>query len=412
MTARDEEFQVRVDIGGATLRAGTVWFTRGRRGGISTVFRYDDAYIATPQAYNLDPTFPFDSGSHHVSGLPAAFADSSPDRWGRQLITKAAAQDARDRGERARTLDDVDFLLGVSDATRHGAIRFATLDGDLLGGETQVPQLLQLGELLHAADGAATDDMASIKRLLDTGTGGLGGANPKALVQTADGRLAIAKFPHPHDDYDVIGWEAIALELAGRAGIPVPARQLLVVDGRHVLVVDRFDRGADGERVGYMSALTAVGRAGDEYDYADVAAAMWDLGIGQTALRDFYDRLVLSVAVHNTDDHLRNHGLLHAPEVGGWTPAPLFDVNPIGDDATERTTAIAGATRIDDEPDALLDIAEDFRLKPDAARERIARVAGVVSGWRDVATEFGVALDADIAAVIDSTTTHLRALAS
>lgn len=411
MTARDDEFQVYVDIEGDTLRAGTAWFTRGRRG-ISTTFRYEAAYIADARAYNLDPTFQLDSGSQYVSGLPTAFADSSPDRWGRQLIAKAAAQDARDRDVRARTLDDVDYLLGVSDATRHGATRFATPDGVFLGGEAQVPQLLQLGELMHAADGAADGDMASIKRLLDTGTGGLGGANPKALVQTPDGRLAIAKFPHPGDAQDVIGWEAVALEIAERAGIAVPARKLLVVDGRHVLVVDRFDRGHDGARIGYMSALTAVGRGGDDYDYIDVAAAMSDLGVGQTALRDFYDRLIVSVALHNTDDHLRNHGLLRMPETNGWSPAPLFDVNPVGDEGKERTTAIAGATHIDDEPEALLAIAGDFRLKDEAARERIAQAVHVVARWRDIAADLNVEADADIAAIIDANTARLRDLVS
>lgn len=411
MKARDDEFAVFVDIRGETLPAGTAWFTRGRRG-VSTVFAYHLDYLADARAYNLDPAFQLVSGAQHVDGLPAAFGDSSPDRWGRHLITKATAQDARDRGERAGTLDDVDFLLGVSDATRHGAIRFAAPGGAFLGDETQVAPLLHLGELLRAADGASADDMASIKRLLDTGTGGLGGANPKALVRTGDGRLAIAKFPHPGDDYDVIGWEAVALELAHRAGIPTPARQLLAVDGRHVLVVDRFDRGAEGERIGYTSAMTAVGtRDGIGHDYADVAAAMADLGVGQTALRAFYDRLVLSVAVHNTDDHLRNHGLLRMPDGSGWAPAPVFDVNPHPDEHKERATAIAGATGIDDEPAGLLAVARDFRLDDAAARERIAAVTAVVANWPAVAAEFGVEVDHHIAEVIDNATARLRTIA-
>ena len=122
------------------------------------------------------------------------------DRWGRNLIRKAERSRARDEGRVPRQLDDLDFLLGVSDDTRQGALRFRAPGSDeFLGEPSRVPRLVALPELLHASDELASDDDPSgaVKRLLDTGTTGLGGARPKASVRLDDGGLAIAKFLTP-----------------------------------------------------------------------------------------------------------------------------------------------------------------------------------------------------------------------
>ena len=130
-----------------------------------------------------------------------AFSDSAPDRWGRQLVEKQEIAKAREDGRRAEALDDVDYLLAVSDSTRHGAIRFAAGGGTFTNSGTDVPKLIRLPELLRASDDvAANDELSAIKRLLDAGTGSLGGARPKASIRFDDGRLGIAKFPHPDDN--------------------------------------------------------------------------------------------------------------------------------------------------------------------------------------------------------------------
>ncbi|ACZ29980.1 HipA domain protein [Xylanimonas cellulosilytica DSM 15894] len=378
--------EVLVDEAGRTRLVGQAHFTR-TRGQVSTTFLYDPGYLAG-DGTALDPALPLVSGAQHQSGLVRAFADSAPDRWGRGLVEKAERARAREESRSPRHLDDLDFLLGVSDDTRQGALRFR-LPGheDFLGKASSVPRLVSLPELLHASDELASDEdpSAALKQLLDTGTTGLGGARPKASVRLEDGSLAIAKFPHGSDRWDVMAWEATALDLMERAGIRTPQRRLTRVGERSVLILRRFDRTSTGDRIGYISAMTATGSVdGQHRDYADVAEAMRDLSRSpRQDHQELFDRVIASVALGNTDDHLRNHGFL--ADQGSWTLSPVFDVNPTPDPWRARSTSIMGADAPPDEVDGLLALAEDCGLTTVRARERMGRVAGALTGWREQA---------------------------
>ena len=184
MTAVD----VFVDRLGVPILVGRAHFTR-QRGRLSTTFLYDAAYLAG-EGTSIDPALPLVSGAQHQNGLPGAFADSAPDRWGRNLIEKAERARARVEGRALRRLDDLDFLLDVSDDTRQGALRYRLAENDVFTGPpARVPQLISLPELMHAADEIASDadPTAAVKQLLDTGTTGLGGARPKASVRLEGG---------------------------------------------------------------------------------------------------------------------------------------------------------------------------------------------------------------------------------
>ena len=267
------------DVNSSHRLVGQAHVTRSR-GQVSTTFLYDPTYLADG-GMNIDPALSLVPGAQYQSGLIGAFADSAPDRWGRNLIRKAERSRARDEGRVPRQLDDLDFLLGVSDDTRQGALRFRASGSDeFLGEPSRVPRLVALPELLHASDELASDDDPSdaVKRLLDTGTTGLGGARPKASVRLDDGGLAIAKFPHSSDSWDVMAWEATALDLLETAGVRTPQHQLTQVGNRSILILRRFDRTRDGSRIGYISAMTATGSSdGDQKDYADLAEAIRDL---------------------------------------------------------------------------------------------------------------------------------------
>ena len=215
------------DANGSHRLVGQAHVTRSR-GQVSTTFLYDPTYLADG-GMNIDPALSLVPGAQYQSGLIGAFADSAPDRWGRNLIRKAERSRAREEGRVPRQLDDLDFLLGVSDDTRQGALRFRPPGSEeFLGEPSRVPRLVALPELLHASDELASDDAPSnaVKRLLDTGTTGLGGARPKASVRLDDGGLAIAKFPHSSDSWDVMAWEATALDLLETAGVRTPQHQL------------------------------------------------------------------------------------------------------------------------------------------------------------------------------------------
>lgn len=374
-----------------TRVVGQAHFTR-QRGQITTTFLYDPGYLSS-DGTSIDPALPLVSGAQHQPGLVRAFADSAPDRWGRNLLEKAERARARDEGRVPRRLDDLDFLLGVSDDTRQGALRYR-LPGseEFLGKPATVPQLVSLPELLRASDELASgeDPSRAVKQLLDTGTTGLGGARPKASVRLEDGSLAIAKFPHSSDRWDVMAWEATALDVMEAAGIRVPQRRLVLVGERSVLILRRFDRTGEGHRIGYISAMTALSAAdGEHRDYAEIAEAMRDLSLSpRTDHHELFDRVVAGVALGNTDDHLRNHGFL--ADRGSWTLSPVFDVNPNPDPQRARSTTIMGADAPPDEAEALLALAEECSLSSAQARDRIARVAEAVAGWRDAARRNGV----------------------
>jgi serine/threonine-protein kinase HipA len=254
----DGVVEVTVQIGGEDIVAGRL-FMHARRGTESASFTYDQSYLGHPNAYTLDPALPRGLGPQHTPAEKAiftAFSDAAPDRWGRSLMERGERSRAKALGVTPRTLTSADFLLGVNDFLRQGAIRFREPGSDVFFSRdgAGIPYLVSLSALLEAADaverGSQTD--ARVQNLVAAG-GSLGGARPKAAVMNGRGRLCIAKFPKSHDvdEWDVIGWEKVALDMAADAGITVPKTELIRIDGRHALLLERFDRSAHG-RIGYV----------------------------------------------------------------------------------------------------------------------------------------------------------------
>jgi len=148
---------VSVELGGRTVDVGTAYFTR-RNTTVSTSFRYAEEYLARPGTYAIDPAMPLLKGNYAPAGLPGAFADCSPDRWGKNLISKTVRAKALRDGRTVPSVGDVDYLLGVSDLTRQGALRFRLEpEGQFLHPGLGVPKLIDLPRLLHAADGVGED---------------------------------------------------------------------------------------------------------------------------------------------------------------------------------------------------------------------------------------------------------------
>lgn len=392
-----DALEVHVEIAGETVFAGRAQFHRNRGNLTSTTFQYEPAYLAHTKAYQLDPALQLVAGTQQTQGLPGAFSDSAPDRWGRNLVKKRERTLARQESRRPRDFDYADFLAGVSDVTRQGALRYradANPGSAFLDPDHDVPQLLSLPELLYAADTAArnSDDGSgyeAVKTLLAAGTGSLGGARPKAAVLDTDGHQLIAKFPHHEDDWDVMAWEATALDLAAAAGVVVPPHRLVRVEQRHVLLLNRFDRAENGGRIGYTSVMTMLERRdGDHADYVDIADILAEVSAQAKAdALQLFRRVAVSVGLNNTDDHLRNHGFLRVR--GGWMLSPAFDVNP-NPDPDLRQTTIAGADSPADETEGLMDLARTCRLSAAEARDELAHVADEISRWREIAAVNGV----------------------
>ncbi len=388
-----------VQIEGVDVLAGRLWSHR-RRSSESATFSYTPEYLAHPDAYELEPLLPLIVGQQQTAAGRAifgAFSDCAPDRWGRRLIQRAEQHRSRREGGAERSFCEIDYLLGVRDDLRQGALRFRDPDtGTYLAEEkVGVPHLLELPGLLSAAERLERDEASEAElRTLLRGGSSLGGARPKAHVLDAAGRISIAKFPSlAGDEWDVIRWEALALTLARASGVAVAPSALHTVDGKPVLIVDRFDRD-DGRRVGYVSAMTMLEAVdGEQGSYLDIAEAI-ERHSARSAddLRQLWRRIAFSILISNTDDHLRNHGFLRT-STAGWSLSPAFDLNPDPRPGVKYlSTAIdydTAAARLD----TLMEVAEHFRLTGNEARTVLGEVAAATRHWRAMALQLG--LDAE-----------------
>jgi serine/threonine-protein kinase HipA len=362
--------------------AGKCFWTE-RRGRVSSLFSYDSDYLAR-DGWNIDPSLLFVEGSQAAEGeLPGALRDAAPDRWGRSLIWHRSIREYASNTGRPRTLNEIDYLLGVSDLSRQGSLRFALKKGEIFQHPSDdIPKLISLPALLDATDAYTRDEggAEAISRLLDAGSASLGGARPKASVLDGD-KLYIAKFPHRQDEIDVIAWEWVALELAAAAGITTPPRRLIDIDGRNVLLVERFDR-KGAARVGYISAMTAIGRKdGERGDYSEIADRIRDISSHPSRdTEELLRRIIFSLAINNTDDHLKNHGFI--ADGSAWRLSPVFDVNPDPDTFRARNTAVLGETECNAALRALMSSgALRFGLTQSAIERIISDVTDAVSSF-------------------------------
>ena len=382
-----------VQIGNADVEAGRLYSHR-RRGSESASFAYADSYLANPGAYPLDPALPLLSGLQQTPDrqrIFGAFSDSCPDRWGQRLIERAERRRAASAGTATRSLGAFDLLLRVRDDLRQGAIRYSLGDKFVDDEVTGVPAMTDLPALLTASDEVASDatDDLSLNLLLRAGSS-LGGARPKAHVRDTNGKIAIAKFPSPTDEWNVMAWEKTALDLAASAGITVPESSLHSIAGRSVLVVDRFDRTTEHQRRGYMSAMTALEATdGDTRSYTDIAEVIEEKSLNVGAeLIQLWRRVAFSIMISNTDDHLRNHAFLHE-QGDSWSLSPAFDLNPNPAAGPKfLSTAISDDTAAD--VDDLLAVASLFRLSDDDALTVLHDVVSAVAKWRPSAARHGL----------------------
>lgn len=373
-----------MELAGESIFVGTLFhqFSRGKE---SSTFEYSAEYLNHPSAFTISPELELYSGPQPGIGpLPAAFTDCAPDRWGRNLIAKAIREN-----EPLRRLTELDYLLGVGDDSRIGALRFEENSFELGAEGKAIPPLIELPRLLAASRLVADSELNAIKQLLGAGSASLGGARPKA--QVLDGEdLWIAKFPHNSDSWDVMAMEKLALDLADSIGIAVPQTRLVSVDGQSVLLTKRFDR-VSSLRVGYQSLMTALLKTdGEQADYLEVAELLSIVSEQVTSdLQELFKRIALSIAIRNTDDHLRNHGLLRTGH--GWRLSPVFDINPNPISETSlRATSIAGAIGPEAEFAALVEHSEYFDLSRSEAKVTLLAVSDALGNAPKIAASLGI----------------------
>lgn len=393
----DREVLIYVDLQGMPHLVGRLW-ARMRKDRESATFEYDKSWLAHSERFSLAPALKLGPGPFHTPSdkpLFGAIGDSAPDRWGRVLMRRAECRRAEREQGAPRTLREMDYLLMVDDEARQGALRFSEKEGGPFlaeYGPAKIPPLIELPRLLSAAEHVIDDkDSDNDLRLLLAPGSSLGGARPKASVRDRDGHLAIAKFPNKGDEVNTVLWEAVALILAAKAGIAVPAWRLETVADKPVLLLRRFDR-EQGMRVPFVSAMSMLdARDNEARSYLEFVDVLRQHGAApKEDMHALWRRIVFSILISNTDDHLRNHGFLWAGPAG-WRLSPAYDLNPVPTDIKPRvlTTAID----LDDGTASLhlaLNVASYFELTPDRAQEIAAEAGKAVSTWRKVAAKLGL----------------------
>lgn len=359
------------------------------------------------QAYTLDPSLLMHPGPQYCAQGTANFGfclDASPDRWGRLLMKRRLERDKRKGlAPLDKRLLESDFLLGVHDSYRVGALRFRLDDaGPFLDNNHNraAPPLVQLRALEQASLALEADvageapELDEWLSLLLAPGGSLGGARPKASLVDPEGQLWIAKFPSLKDNIDVGAWERVVHVLARGCDIRVPAADARkYASAHHTFLVKRFDRRADGSRIYFASAMTLTGHHDGEdastgVSYLELAELLISQGADTAAdLRELWTRIVFNMLVSNTDDHLRNHGFILIPG-RGWRLSEAYDMNPVpGSNGLKLNVSEHDNAQ---DLDLAFSVAPYFRLKGAEARDIVDKAKHTVQQWPLLANSLGI----------------------
>ena len=364
-------------------------------------FEYNENWLENKKMI-LDPDLQLYRGRQYITddkNIFGVFADSCPDRWGRRLMKRREEIRAKKEGLKPEKLLESDYLLGVYDEARMGGLRFKTeLDGNFLSDDKEyaTPPWTSLRELEQASIAFENDTDSLnekwLKQLLAPGSS-LGGARPKASVMAQDGSLWIAKFPSKHDDFNSGAWEMVAHELAAMFGLNVPEAKIEKFSKLGTtFLVKRFDR-KGSQRVHFSSAMTMLGKKdgadmADGSSYLEIVSFLKANGVRpQADLVELWKRIVLSMAVSNTDDHFRNHGFILSED--GWELSPLYDVNP--DIYGEYLSLNVDSYNADISFDLAIESAKYYGLDKDEAVRLVALIKDIVrNNWQNLAKKYGI----------------------
>lgn len=376
----------RVTLGEALVPVGRLIFeTDGRRA--HSTFIYDREWIDNPRGFDLCPQMPRVRAPYHASSggrdsrkrdvIAGPFADTSPDSWGRKLMRRVLGEAAT----------EFDFLTTCDDTARQGALRLLQENGEPFPriGKA-VPRLADIEDLLKIAQRFERDPTGAEQDALDlVGAAGTpGGARPKANVRDGN-RLWLAKFTSINDTWPVERLEVATMKLAGRLGLRTPECRLELPGSSHPIgLFNRFDRRGGG-RVPYISARTALGKAGHASGfYTDIADIIRTISARSgDDLREIWRRMVFGILVTNTDDHLKNHGFIYAGQ-NLWRLSPLFDVNPQPRRHAQMETGISPVHGHVPDIAAAIDASDFFDITSPEARILARDMAEIIRDtWRD-----------------------------
>lgn len=368
-------------------------------------FSYSKEWLTSGYSQVLDPDLQLFDGTQYASEEKqnfGIFLDSSPDRWGRVLMKRRESAMARREKRNERTLKETDYLLGVFDGHRMGALRFKeTIDGPFLNDNkefasppwTSLRELEEISLKLEDDNAQENPDYWKWLTMLVNPGSSIGGARPKASVTDDKKKLWIAKFPSRNDDKDIGAWEMVANDLAKKAGINTAEAKIQRFSNRyHTYLTKRFDRTNIDNRIHYASAMTMLGYNDgasfhDGDSYIELAEFITRHGSNvDRDLEELWRRIVFSICISNTDDHLRNHGFILTEK--GWALSPAFDINP-----NENGTGLSLNISLDDNSldiELALSVIGYFRLSNTKALTIIEQIEKVTRNWQKIASNYNI----------------------
>jgi HipA-like C-terminal domain./HipA-like N-terminal domain. len=368
-------------------------------------FEYAKEWLNSGNAQHIDPDLQLYSGTQYLRDEKSNFGiflDSSPDRWGRVLMQRREAILARAENRKVNSLLEIDYLLGVYDEHRMGAIRFKEKeDGPFLNDnrEFATPPWTTLRDLEYASlqieknDNLDNPEYIKWMNMLIAPGSSLGGARPKAGVLDTAHNLWIAKFPSANDNKDVGVWEMVVYDLAKRAGLNITEAMVRkFTSNYHTFITKRFDRTTKGERIHFASAMTLLGYTDgvgfqEGVSYLELAEFIVKHGaMVDRDLEELWRRIVFSICVSNTDDHLRNHGFLLTEK--GWILSPAYDMNPIETGTGLKLNISENDNSLD--LNLALEVSEYFRLSSEKSTQIIDTVKKSIKNWSVIANQYKI----------------------
>jgi len=369
-------------------------------------FAYSEAWLADARFFDVSPDLNCQSG-YQLRKPPTkddpcfflALADTEPDAWGRRVIARAHAK-ARAKDTSLGPLTEADYLAGVDDFSRVGALRLRGTNGQYLrsvsDGARATPALLELEKILLASRAVemSQETAEDLAYLQGKGTS-LGGMRPKCTILDADGALSLGKFSSVTDERAVTRGEVLALRLAKLAGIDSAQARIVMVQDQPVAMIRRFDRTPEQNRIPYISGATLLqANRGDEHSYTEIIDVM------RSKCENFIDdarqlwrRLVFNHLITNVDDHLQNIGFLYSGN-NQWRLSPAFDLNPFPDKDPESKTWLSEDSGPITSIAQLLGQSSRFELSQPQAQSILEEVVAALKRWREVATAPEVGLQA------------------
>jgi serine/threonine-protein kinase HipA len=349
-------------------------------------FSYAPAWWNFPLSEDL----PLIAGQRFSAGergsAPGALDDARPDRWGERIIRHI---------DRPARLSILEMLLFAGD-DRFGALGVSvSADRYTPRHLGPYPRLDELSQLAQAVENVQLQALIApeMQRLLQPGVS-LGGARPKALLQTQDGPCVV-KFSELDDSVDTPLIEHATMTLAAMAGITVAATGVLPLaprhgQARHALTIQRFDR-VSTIRLHCLSAKTVLRAAGLSESYPALATVLLRLGHPdhQTGMREeLFKRMVFNILMDNTDDHERNHGLRLGFD-GYYALSPAYDVVPTLQNLGYQALSV-GVRGAESTLENALSELNEFGIKKTRAQVLIAEVAAAVDQWPQHFARHGV----------------------